>query len=138
MTDDDLLTIIETDYRLRHMYWIEKRLNKRLEKWFRKTDEIDIDDLLAKKQINDLQIEVFAFYNKNDYEPVTRLSPEAYQSWISSIVPAGLCANLCRCGQKSKWQVDSRKITRLNNFSFTKMRLISVKLPILQNRNGRA
>ena len=65
MTDDDLLTIIETDYRLRHMYWIEKRLNKRLEKWFRKTDEIDIDDLLAKKQINDLQIEVFAFYNKN-------------------------------------------------------------------------
>ena len=86
MTDDDLLAIIETDYRLRHMYWIEKRLNKRLEKWFRKTDEIDIDDLLAKKQINDLQIEVFAFYNKNDYEPVTRLSPEAYQSWISSIV----------------------------------------------------
>ena len=86
MTDDDLLTIIETDYRLRHMYWIEKRLNNRLEKWFRKTDEIDIDDLLAKKQINDLQIEVFAFYNKIDYEPVTGLSPEAYQSWISSIV----------------------------------------------------
>ena len=55
MTDDDLLTIIETDYRSRHMYWIEKRLNKRLEKWFRKTDEIEIDDLLAKKQINDLQ-----------------------------------------------------------------------------------
>ena len=86
MSDDDLLTIIETDYRSRHMYWIEKRLNKRLEKWFRKTDEIEIDDLLAKQQINDLQIEVFAFYNKTDYEPVTRLSAEAYQSWISSIV----------------------------------------------------
>ena len=86
MTDDDLLTIIETDYRLRHMYWIEKRLNKRLEKWFRKTDEIEIDDLLAKQQINDLQIEVFAFYNKSNYEPVTRLSSEAYQTWISSIV----------------------------------------------------
>ena len=27
-------------------------------------------DLLAKQQINDLQIEVFAFYNKSDYEPV--------------------------------------------------------------------
>ena len=81
MTDDDLLKIIETDYRSRHMYWIEKRLNKRLGKWFRKTDEIEIDDLLAKQQI-----EVFAFYNKSDYEPVTRLCAEAYQSWISSNV----------------------------------------------------
>ena len=86
MTDDDLLKIIETDYRSRHMYWIEKRLNRRLEKWFSKTDEIEIDDLLAKQQINDLHIEVFAFYNKSDHEPVTRLSAEAYQSWISSIV----------------------------------------------------
>ena len=86
MADDDLLTIIEADYRSRHMYWIEKRLNKRLEKWFRKTDEIEIHDLLAKQQINDLQVEVFAFYNKYDYKPVTRLSPEAYQTWISSIV----------------------------------------------------
>ena len=42
MTDSDLLTIIETDYRSRHMYWIEKRLNRRLEKWFSKTDEIDL------------------------------------------------------------------------------------------------
>ena len=61
MTDDDLLTIIETDYRSRHMYWIEKRLNKRLEKWFRNTDEIEIDDLLTKQQMNELQIIVFAF-----------------------------------------------------------------------------
>ena len=61
MTDDDLLTIIEADYRSRHMYWIEKRLNKRLEKWFRKTDEIDIDDLLAKKQINDLHIDCLLY-----------------------------------------------------------------------------
>ena len=78
MTDDDLLTIIETDYRSRHMYWIEKRLNKRLEKWFRKTDEVEIDDLFAKQQINDLHIEVFAFYNKSDNEAVTRLSAENY------------------------------------------------------------
>ena len=74
MTDNDLLTIIEKDYRSRHMYWIEKRLNKRLEKWFRKTDEIEIDDLLTKQQINDLDFEVFALYNKADSEPVTRLS----------------------------------------------------------------
>ena len=69
MTDDDLLTIIETDYRSRHMYWIEKRLNKRSETWFNKTDEKEIDDLLSKQQINGLQIEVFAFYNKSDFEP---------------------------------------------------------------------
>ena len=66
------------------MYWIEKLLNKRLKKWFRKTDEID--DLLAKQQIDDLQIEVFAFYHKSDYEPASKLSAEAYQSSISSIV----------------------------------------------------
>tara|TARA_B100000989_G_scaffold266300_1_gene219679 strand:- start:969 stop:1226 length:258 start_codon:yes stop_codon:yes gene_type:complete len=46
----DLLIIVETDYRSRHMDWIEKRLNKRLEKWFHKTDEIEIDDWLAKQQ----------------------------------------------------------------------------------------
>ena len=80
MTDENLLTIIETDYRSRHMYWIEKRLNKRLEKWFRKTDEIEIDDLLAKQQIDDLHFEVFTFYNKSDYESVTRLCAEAYRS----------------------------------------------------------
>ena len=56
------------------MHRIEKRLNNQLEKWFHKTDEIEIDDLLAKQQINDLQIEVFAFYNKSEYEPITRLS----------------------------------------------------------------
>ena len=86
MTEDELLSVIETDYRNRHMYWIERRLNKRLEKWFRKTDEVEITDLLAARQINDLHIEVYSFYNKSDYEPVTRLTPEAYQNWISSIV----------------------------------------------------
>ena len=35
MTDDDLLEIIETDYRSRQCI-DRKRLNKRLEKWFRK------------------------------------------------------------------------------------------------------
>ena len=68
------------------MSWIEKLLNKHLEKRFRKTDEIEIDDLLAKQQIDDLQIEVFAFYHKSDYEPASKLSAEAYQSSISSIV----------------------------------------------------
>lgn len=86
MTEDELLSVIETDYRTRHMYWIERRLNKRLEKWFRKTDEVKITDLLAARQVNDLHIEVFSFYNKADYEPVTKLTPEAYQNWISTIV----------------------------------------------------
>jgi len=57
----DLLQIIEDDYRSQHMYWIEKRLNKRLEKWFRKTDQVEIDDLLAGAQVNDLQVEIFSF-----------------------------------------------------------------------------
>ena len=56
MTEDELLSVIETDYRTRHMYWIERRLNKRLEKWFRKIDEVEITDLLAAKQVNDLHI----------------------------------------------------------------------------------
>lgn len=86
MTEDELLSVIETDYRTRHMYWIERRLNKRLEKWFRKADEVEITDLLAARQVNDLHIEVFSFYNKADYEPVTKLTPEAYQNWISTIV----------------------------------------------------
>ena len=86
MTEDELLSVIETDYRTRHMYWIERRLNKRLEKWFRKTDEVEITDLLATRQVNDLHIEVFSFYNKADYELVTKLTPEAYQNWISTIV----------------------------------------------------
>ena len=86
MTEDELLSVIEADYRCRHMYWIEKRLNKRLEKWSRKADEVEITDLLAAKQVNDLHIEVFSFYNKCDYEPVRRLNAESYQNWISSIV----------------------------------------------------
>ena len=86
MTEDELLFVIETDYRTRHMYWIEKRLNKRLEKWFKKTDEFEIADLLAVKQVNDLHIEVFSFYNRSKYEPVTQLTQETYQNWISSIV----------------------------------------------------
>ncbi len=49
MTDSNLLTIIETVYRSSHMYWIEKRLNKQLEKWFHKADKIKIDALLAKQ-----------------------------------------------------------------------------------------
>ena len=86
MTEEELLSVIERDYRRSHMYWIEKRLNKRLEKWFRKTDEVEITDLLAAQQVSDLHIEVFSFYDKSDYEPVASLSSEAYQNWISSIV----------------------------------------------------
>ena len=100
MTEDELLSVIETDYRTRHMYWIERRLNKRLEKWFRKTDEVEITDLLAARQVNDLHIEVFSFYNKADYEPVTKLTPEAYQNWISTIVTGWAVRKAVRGGAK--------------------------------------
>ena len=80
MKDDDLLTIIETDYRSSHMYWIEKRLNKGLENWFRKTDEIEVEDWLAKQQINYVQVDAFDFNKESNFRPVKRLSLEAYQS----------------------------------------------------------
>jgi len=83
---DRLLQIIDSDYRSNHMYWIERRLNKRLEKWFRNNDEVEIDDLLAERHINDLQIEVFSFYNKKDYAPVTKLDPDAYHKWVNAII----------------------------------------------------
>ena len=79
MIDDDLLKIIEIDYRSRHMYWIEKRLNKRLEKWFRKTDEIEIDDywLNSKSMICKLK---FMSYKIN---LITSLSPDCPQKPIN-------------------------------------------------------
>ena len=83
---DDALSIIEDDYRQKHMYWIEKRLNRRLEKWFRNTICVDIKDLLADGQVNDLQIEIYGFYSKLDYQPINRLSPQAYEAWINRII----------------------------------------------------
>ena len=35
VTDQALLDLIEADYRSNHMYWIERRLNKHFERWFR-------------------------------------------------------------------------------------------------------
>ena len=77
--DQALLDLIEADYRSNHMYWIERRLNKHFERWFRYKTTVEIDDLLAERQISELQIEVFSYYNKMDYEPVTKLSPAAYE-----------------------------------------------------------
>ena len=55
MTADDhaLLEVIEADYRSNHMYWIERKLNKRFERWFRNRTSYEIKDLLAERQIND-------------------------------------------------------------------------------------
>ena len=57
--DQTLLDLIEADYRSNHMYWIERRLNKLFERWFRNKISLEIDDLLAERQISELQIEVF-------------------------------------------------------------------------------
>tara|TARA_B110000483_G_C17733365_1_gene365599 strand:- start:176 stop:475 length:300 start_codon:yes stop_codon:yes gene_type:complete len=99
MTADDhaLLEVIEADYRSNHMYWIERKLNKRFERWFHNRTSYEINDLLAERQINDLQIEVFAHYNKLDYEPVTRLSPALYEKWITSIIMGWLMRKSVSC-----------------------------------------
>ena len=104
MTADDhaLLEVIEADYRSNHMYWIERKLNKRFERWFRNRTSYEIKDLLAERQVNDLQIEVFAYYNKIDYEPVTRLSPTLYEKWISNIIMGWLMRKSVSCWSKIK------------------------------------
>ena len=77
---------VEADYRNKHMFWIEKRLNRRLERWFKKGATYEIVDLLADKQLNDLQIEVYSFYNKIDYRPALELSSESYNLWINRVI----------------------------------------------------
>ena len=95
MTADDhaLLEVIEADYRSNHIYWIERKLNKRFERWFRNRTSYEIKDL---------QIEVFAHYNKLDYEPVTRLSPALYEKWITSIIMGWLMRKSVSCWSKIK------------------------------------
>ena len=102
VTDQTLLDLIEADYRSNHMYWIERRLNKHFERRFRHKTIVEIDDLLAEKQINELQIEVFSFYNKKDYEPVTKLSSEAYEKWITTITMGWLTRKSVSCWSKIK------------------------------------
>ena len=100
--DQALLDLIEADYRSNHMYWIERRLNKHFERWFRHKTNVEIDDLLAAKQISELQIEVFSYYNKLNYEPVTQLSPEAYEKWITTIMMGWLTRKSVSCWSKIK------------------------------------
>ena len=102
VTDQALLDLIEADYRSNHMCWIERRLNKHFERWFRHNTYVKIDDLLAKKQINELQIEIFSYYNKMNYEPVTKLSPEAYEKWITTIAMGWLTRKSVSCWSKIK------------------------------------
>ena len=100
--DQALLDVIEAEYRSNHMYWIERRLNKHFERWFRDKTTLEIDDLLAERQISELQIEVFSYYNKMDYEPVTQLSPTAYEKWITTITMGWLARKSVSCWSKIK------------------------------------
>ena len=102
VTDQALLDLIEADNRSNHMYWIERRLNKHFERWFRHKTTVEIDDLLAERQISELQIEVFSYYNKMDYEPVTKLSPAVYEKWITTITMAWLTRKSVSCWSKIK------------------------------------
>ena len=52
VTDQALLDLIEADYRSNHMYWIERRLNKHFERWFRHKTNVEIGGLLAARQIS--------------------------------------------------------------------------------------
>ena len=63
---------------------------------------MEIDYLLAKRQISELQIEVFSYYNNMDYEPVTQLSPVAYEKWITTITMAWLTRKSVSCWSKIK------------------------------------
>tara|TARA_B100001564_G_scaffold105574_1_gene87375 strand:- start:249 stop:593 length:345 start_codon:yes stop_codon:yes gene_type:complete len=100
--DQALLDVIEAEYRSNHMYWIERRLNKHFERWFRHKTTLEIDDLLAERQVSELQIEVFSYYNKMDYEPVTQLSPAAYEKWITTITMGWLARKSVSCWSKIK------------------------------------
>ena len=102
VTDEVLLDLIENDYRSNDMYWIERRLNKRFERWFRHKTTVKIDDLLAERQITELQIEVFSYYNKLDYEPVTKLSAAAYEKWIAAIIMGWSMRKSASCWSKIK------------------------------------
>ena len=102
VTDKALLDLIEADYRSSHMYWIERRLNKHFERWFRHKTNVEINDLLATRQISELQIEVFSYYNKMDYELVTKLSPAAYEKWITTIIMGWLTRKSVSCWSKIK------------------------------------
>ena len=101
-SDQALLDLIEADYRSNHMYWIERRLNGHFEHWFRHKTIVKIDDLLAERQISELQIEVFSYYNKVDYEPVTKLSTAAYEKWITTIITGWLMRKALSCWSKIK------------------------------------
>ena len=63
---------------------------------------MEIDDLLAERQSSEFQIEVFSYYNKMDYKPVTQLSPAAYEKWITTITMSWLTQKSASCWSKIK------------------------------------
>ena len=46
---------------------------------------MEIDHLLAERQISEFQIEVFSYYDKLEYELVIKLLSAAYRKGITSI-----------------------------------------------------
>jgi hypothetical protein len=63
---------------------------------------VKIDDLLAERQITELQIEVFSYYNKMNYEPVAQLSPAVFEKWIATITMGCLTRKAVSCWSKIK------------------------------------
>ena len=59
VTDQALLDLIEADYRSNHMYWIERRLNKHFERWFRHKTNVEIDGLLAVSKLANFRLRYF-------------------------------------------------------------------------------
>ncbi len=84
------------------MHWIERSLNKHIERWFRHKIIVEIYDLLAERQISKLQIEVFSYYHKVNCKPVTELSPAAYEKWITTIIIGRLKREAVSCWSKIK------------------------------------
>ena len=100
--DQALLDLIEADYRSNHTQWIERSLNKHFARWFRHKIIVEIDDLLAERQISKLQIEVFSYYHKVNCEPVAKLSLAAYEKWITTITMGRLTREGVSCWSKIK------------------------------------
>ena len=61
---------------------------------------VEIDDLLAERQVSENQIELFSFYNKMDYKPVNKLSSTAHEKWITKISIGWLMRKSWSCWSK--------------------------------------
>ena len=58
---------------------------------------MEIDHLLAERQISEFQIEVFSYYDKLEYELVIKLLSAAYRKGITSITMPLLTYEVVSC-----------------------------------------